>query len=68
MSASQDAQRAQRRSALAAGTVAATDAAVARWSARIAEGMTVEQALRSAYLDGCSYGLDLVNELRPVQS
>jgi hypothetical protein len=30
--------------------------------------MTVEQALRSAYLDGCSYGLDLVNELRPVQS
>lgn len=64
---SQDARRAQQRSRLASETVAATDAAVERWLARVEEGMAVRAALRAAFMDGCSYGLGLVNELRPTQ-
>lgn len=52
-----------RTSALAHQTVEATDAAVARWEARIKSGMTVTEALRAAYMDGVSHGLDLVRVL-----
>lgn len=41
----------------------ATDAAQAKWVKRVRDGMPVEQAIRAAYTDGVTDGLNLFGAL-----